>query len=473
MTSLRPSAISGSVTWKRGVVLHCVCQLPASEADVESMLECASCHIMFHFDCLHLPPRLALQYQKENNYWCSLCTESGNGSTAEPEHRALAGKQYCNYSVMLKYKIVARDTRLWRIKDGHKLTIDLLERVGFSTPIVIDRRQGLGIEVPPDTMRVSRLGEIVGSTRKVELMDVPAQMSVTGRRWTFGDWTQYFEDEAGRKRVDDMRIYNMISLEFTDTPLAEHVTPPSLVRKTDLVSRYWDFEEEKPARVFRYFLMGMAGSYTDWHFDFGGSSVWYHVWKGCKVFYFAPPTPYNFKVYGEWFADNRKQQDPSIWLGDHLEGLFVSRINQGETVMIPSGWLHAVYTPVDSIVFGGNFLHHFSLKMQMECFALEKSWKMHVKYQFPAFAQTMWYTLRGYLRKFLQLDLIVSPAEKSELPVFLDHLRAWLKRASLHSDDAAKAKKVCGVPKAIDDPWLEISQVEKFLPQLIVRQSRA
>jgi hypothetical protein len=25
--------------------------------------------------------------------------------------------------------------------------------------------------------------------------------------------------------------------------------------------------------------MGVRGSYTDWHIDFGGSSVWYHVLK--------------------------------------------------------------------------------------------------------------------------------------------------------------------------------------------------
>ena len=28
----------------------------------------------------------------------------------------------------------------------------------------------------------------------------------------------------------------------------------------------------------------------------------------------------------------------------------------GDTLVIPSGWIHAVYTPADSMVFGGNFL---------------------------------------------------------------------------------------------------------------------
>lgn len=33
----------------------------------------------------------------------------------------------------------------------------------------------------------------------------------------------------------------------------------------------------------RYCLMSVKGCYTDFHIDFGGTSVWYHVFKGCKV----------------------------------------------------------------------------------------------------------------------------------------------------------------------------------------------
>jgi oxalate decarboxylase/phosphoglucose isomerase-like protein (cupin superfamily) len=30
-------------------------------------------------------------------------------------------------------------------------------------------------------------------------------------------------------------------------------------------------------------------------------------------------------------------------------------IEEGNSIIIPSGWIHAVYTPKDSIAFGGNF----------------------------------------------------------------------------------------------------------------------
>lgn len=41
-------------------------------------------------------------------------------------------------------------------------------------------------------------------------------------------------------------------------------------------------------------------------------------------------------------------------------------INAGETLMIPSGWIHAVFTPKPSLVFGGNFLHSLNIPMQLQ-----------------------------------------------------------------------------------------------------------
>ena len=39
-------------------------------------------------------------------------------------------------------------------------------------------------------------------------------------------------------------------------------------------------------RVSKYCLMSPAESYTDFHIDFGGTSVWYHVlWVSCPNFH--------------------------------------------------------------------------------------------------------------------------------------------------------------------------------------------
>ena len=34
---------------------------------------------------------------------------------------------------------------------------------------------------------------------------------------------------------------------------------------------------------YRYCLMSVKGCYTDFHIDFGGTSVWYHILHGEKV----------------------------------------------------------------------------------------------------------------------------------------------------------------------------------------------
>jgi hypothetical protein len=41
-------------------------------------------------------------------------------------------------------------------------------------------------------------------------------------------------------------------------------------------------------------------------------------------------------------------------------------IKQGQTVFIPTGWIHAVMTPIDSLVFGGNFLHSYAIDLQIK-----------------------------------------------------------------------------------------------------------
>ena len=35
------------------------------------------------------------------------------------------------------------------------------------------------------------------------------------------------------------------------------------------------------------------------------------------------------------------------------------------------GWIHAVYTPRDSLVFGGNFLHSFNIEQQLRVAEVE------------------------------------------------------------------------------------------------------
>jgi F-box/leucine-rich repeat protein 10/11 len=46
--------------------------------------------------------------------------------------------------------------------------------------------------------------------------------------------------------------------------------------------------------------MSPAGAYTDFHVDFGGSSVWYHLLSGSKTFLVFPPTLHNTAAFESW-----------------------------------------------------------------------------------------------------------------------------------------------------------------------------
>ena len=58
----------------------------------------------------------------------------------------------------------------------------------------------------------------------------------------------------------------------------------------------WDTKDERPC-YHHYVLFGTKGSYTEWHIDFGGTSVWYHIHRGKKVFLLVAPTKKNLKLF--------------------------------------------------------------------------------------------------------------------------------------------------------------------------------
>lgn len=69
-------------------------------------------------------------------------------------------------------------------------------------------------------------------------------------------------------------------------------------------------------QVLLYALMSPAGAYTDFHVDFGGSSVWYHVISGRKTFLLVPPTPPNLAAFEAW-ASSEKQVPILMYLPCH------------------------------------------------------------------------------------------------------------------------------------------------------------
>jgi F-box and leucine-rich repeat protein 10/11 len=62
------------------------------------------------------------------------------------------------------------------------------------------------------------------------------------------------------------------------TQLASLILAPRVVRQLDWIDCFWPVDRRVRGgdypNVQKYVLCGMQGSYTDFHVDFGGTSVW-------------------------------------------------------------------------------------------------------------------------------------------------------------------------------------------------------
>ncbi|XP_054166951.1 lysine-specific demethylase 2A-like [Oppia nitens] len=299
---------------------------------------------------------------------------------------------------LVSAKFDCLDTDIVREMSGDELNVSFIQRNGFEKPIVVKHMKGLGMKMPTDTFNVNDVKQCVGSRRMLDVMDVQTQQDET---MTMKEWCEYF---SAPKRD---RLLNVISLEFSHTKLETHVDSPAIVKQVDWVDLVWPkhlkqsqtegtniIDEMKYPKVQKYCLMSVKGCYTDFHIDFGGTSVWYHILKGRKVFWLIPPTERNIQLFEQWVLSG-KQSD--VFFGDLVEQCVRVHLESGYTFFIPTGWIHAVFTPEDSLVFGGNFLHSFSIEKQLRVAQVEDLTKVPTKFRYPFYTEVLWYVLARYV----------------------------------------------------------------------------
>ena len=100
--------------------------------------------------------------------------------------------------------------------------------------------------------------------------------------------------------------------------------------------------------------MGVKDSYTDFHVDFGGTSVWYHVVRGEKVFYLIPPTEENLIRYEEWVMSSNQSE---MFFGDLVPQCYICTVRQGNTLFIPTGMLTYIYAKINASMYSSMHVH--------------------------------------------------------------------------------------------------------------------
>uniref|UniRef100_A0A8C3PHJ7 [histone H3]-dimethyl-L-lysine(36) demethylase n=1 Tax=Calidris pygmaea TaxID=425635 RepID=A0A8C3PHJ7_9CHAR len=223
--------------------------------------------------------------------------------------------------------------------DGKDFTFEYVQREALRVPLIFRNKDGLGIKMPDPDFTVRDVKLLVGSRRIVDVMDVNTQKGV---EMSMSQFVRYYETPEAQRE----KLYNVISLEFSHTKLENIVKRPNVVDLVDWVDNMWPqhlkerqtdatnaISEMKYPKVKKYCLMSVKGCFTDFHIDFGGTSVWYHVFRGGKIFWLIPPTLQNLELYEEWVLSG-KQSD--IFLGDRVERCQRIELKQGYTFFIPS-----------------------------------------------------------------------------------------------------------------------------------------
>ncbi|VUZ48328.1 unnamed protein product [Hymenolepis diminuta] len=332
--------------------------------------------------------------------------------------RKLLGRKYLDPDLFVDYK------------NGDEVNGYNLETDGFKKPIVVRNKSGLRMKVPPPNFNLHDVVDFTDPEIQIAVIDVENQCD---SMMPLGEFVDKFYEKPRK------RILNVLSFEYSRTKLATYIRPPHVVKELSLVDNCWaepadeDDEvgpvaSEKPY-VQKYCLMSMAGSYTDFHIDFGGSSVWYHVLWGEKIFYVIPPSKPYLDAYWAWngLIDNRR-----VFYLDTLDTpipVATLRLKAGDTVLLPSGWIHAVYTPADSLVFGGNFLTQFSIPLQLHVYHMEIAQKTEQRFLFPAFEKLHWYAadvILGKLTNCLYAGQEPPPYLLKAASALINPLQQWL-----------------------------------------------
>lgn len=250
---------------------------------------------------------------------------------------------------------------------------------------------------------------------KVKVVEVMIQ-EFYKKEWSLEDLKGHFE----KAQKDRKEIINQTSWEISNIEeLKRCIQIPEFVRDMDWVTTLTPDEVKISGSyisIEKYIVTSAGLAYMDFHMDFSGTSVWYHIYSGSKLFCLIKPTEEVIQSFVEWYNSELDVHFIDRLLKDLKESLvnlvingivmFVE-VNEGQTIIIPGGWIHAVYTPNDSVAIGGNFLHGFAIKTQIDCDAADAETGTAGSFRFGNFAEVHLYAAQHYMiemQKFLQLQ---------------------------------------------------------------------
>lgn len=411
--------------------------------DKDSWICCDICSQWFHPTCISLSP---FDVNRICSFHCSSCeTEHGPSELRRQLKRA---KIHIDYVALNQGDLFAvnksehphvrklqsfepsvdRKKQLYiEVLESEQLDVKHVLNSRLTKPILVPsvtEESGMKLPVTRDKLTVEYITQKTGGNETVEVMDVLSQQSESPS-WTLEKWCQYFYTPADRRD----RIRNVISLEVSQVEeLGSSFIRPAMVREMDMVDLVWPLNElkdqvdtEERPKVTTYCLMSVKDSYTDFHIDFSGTPVYYTVCEGSKEFVMFPPTHLNLELYEQWCLEEEQNH---IWFCDYEKRIdgkmcratdgFKVHLQKGDLFIIPSGWIHSVFTPSDTVVVGGNYLTFMDIPMHIKIYDLERRTGVPSRYRFPKFNKVLWLASWYLLHN---TNNFISQVEKPEVSI--------------------------------------------------------
>ncbi|CAI5454021.1 unnamed protein product [Caenorhabditis angaria] len=251
---------------------------------------------------------------------------------------------------------------------------------GFEVPYVIENVTGLGFNVDA----ALNVPQIVKSLGREFTTNAYLNSDRKYASMKMGEFNDLWVNKQLRKQP-----VNLLQLEVGSNPMLDAGIGVPTIFEHCSIQQCYDIEDAakelkncaKPS-IKKFCLVTMAQSFTDFHVDFSGTSFWFFMQEGEKLFYIIPPTDENLEEY----QDDEENGTNVEWLGDRLK-TEIRRIHlrKGQMLFVPSGYLHAVYTPCDSLVFGGSIFSLPHLEMQLKITGIET--RLRIKEVMPHLAE--------------------------------------------------------------------------------------
>ena len=152
------------------------------------------------------------------------------------------------------------------------------------------------------------------------------------------------------------------------------------------------------------------------------------------MFCLIKPTKENLSIYERWLGHQNQESILLAHIIPNPQDVITVTLQVTQTLFIPTGWIHAVYTPEDSVVLGGNFLHGFNIPIQLQISEIEERTRVPQRFRFPYFRKVHFFTAGVYLKKLRDNNQGITEVERGNLPHLIRALEKWYAEAY---DDSA------------------------------------